>query len=91
MSATICGLYPTKEEYNRMPPCMGKLHGGGGGDPSSDRDEGNLWDEIYPIQRIGKSEDGADPFIGLHESKEACNLEMEEGNHETPLSIDKDI
>lgn len=87
------------------PPCMGGVHGKGGGNPSSDRDERNLseternhrtslcrrkrktWNEIYAVQRIGKSDNGADPFICMYESKETGNLEMEKGRAKEPLSF----
>ena len=91
------------------PPCMGGVHGRGGGDPSSDRDERNLseternhrtglcrrkrktWNEIYTVQRIGKSDNGADPFICMYESKETGNLEMEKGWAKEPLFFCLDI
>lgn len=38
--------------------------------------KGKTWDEIYPVQRIGKGEDGAEPLIWQHEFKENGSVEM---------------
>ena len=38
--------------------------------------KGKTRNEIYPVQRISKGEDGAEPLIRLYESKENGSLEM---------------